>query len=167
MSNANTTIDASLSLDQVSSDETVMMEIKCGGQVFSVNKEYVKISNMIQNAISCDVDSTSISIDACHEEMMPWVIRYFNDCKGQAQNIIHIPLRSKSLKFEDHDASKIDATFIADFMESHENHMQPVYKLISVANYLDIQSLLYIACARVALQIKDVPVDKIKEKLRE
>jgi len=156
------------SLDLSEDTEGCMIEVQCGSRVFSVKKQYLcAVSRMMDSALSGDAEATTISVDKCHEDIMEWIIRYFNDCKGVAQGLIDHPLRSKSMDYLDHHASPVDAQFMTDFMAAHDNHMKPLYKLISAANYLDIQSLLLIGCARVALQIKDVPVDKIPQKLRE
>lgn len=47
--------------------------------------------------------------------------------------------------------------------EALRQNRQALYDLILAANYMDIQSLLHLGCAKVASLIKGQPLEKIKD----
>lgn len=80
-----------------------------------------------------------------------------NHHKGTEPSLIEKPLRSKVM----HDVCKdpADATFIDRIGENR----QLLYDLILGANYMHVNSLLHLGCAKVASLIKGQPLEKIKE----
>ena len=51
----------------------------------------------------------------------------------------------------------------AKFIDSIGENKQELYDIILAANYMDINSLLHLGCAKVASLIKGQPLDKIKD----
>lgn len=84
------------------------------------------------------------------------VVRYINSHRTKIPPAIEKPLRSKIMK--DVCACPWDARFIDEIGEDR----QLLYDVILLANYLNIQSLLHLACAKVASLIKGKPLEQIK-----
>jgi hypothetical protein len=76
---------------------------------------------------------------------------------GVEPPIIEKPLRSKIMK--EVCAHKWDAEFIDKIGEERKK----LYNLILGANYLDVKSLLHLACAKTGSLIKGQPLEKVKE----
>lgn len=53
--------------------------------------------------------------------------------------------------------------FDADFIDRIAVNRRQLYDLILAANYMDIKSLLQLACAKVASLIKGQPLEKTKD----
>ena len=83
------------------------------------------------------------------------VVDYMNHHKGKQPPIIPKPLRFKQMSQVTE--NKWDARYINEVGEDK----QALYDLILAANYLDINSLLHLGCAKVASFIKGEPLESI------
>ncbi len=79
-----------------------------------------------------------------------------NHHKGTEPNLIEKPLRSKLMKEVCKDP------FDAEFIDQIGEDRQLLYDLILAANYMHVNSLLHLGCAKVASLIKGQPLEKIK-----
>jgi len=122
-----------------------------------VDRKIALISSLIKTAVESDPDAKEVAIPAVASDIMELVISYMKHHNGSEPPIIEKPLRSKVMKEVCKDP--FDATFIDDIGENR----QQLYDLILAANYMHVNSLLHLGCAKVASLIKGQPLEKIKD----
>lgn len=122
-----------------------------------MDRKIALISSLIKTAVESDPDAKEVAIPAVASDIMELVISYMKHHNGSEPPIIEKPLRSKVMKEVCKDP--FDATFIDDIGENR----QQLYDLILAANYMHVNSLLHLGCAKVASLIKGQPVEKIKD----
>lgn len=72
-------------------------------------------------------------------------------------NVVTLWRRSKVMR------EVVKDQFDAEFVDKlADENLQTLYDVILAANYMDIKSLLYIGCAKVAALIKGRTLDKLK-----
>jgi len=123
-----------------------------------VFKKYVKMSTLIHSSVSDDKEATFLPLPSVTQKILKIVVEYIEHHKGVSQEIIPKPLKSKVMKEvckDPWDAELIDKLLKTD--------KQALYDVILAANYLDMQDLLHLGCAKVASIIKGQPLEKIKD----
>ncbi len=143
------------SLDSSETDISITL-VSNNGESFQINKSYViPMSNLVSTALSGDNETTlDLDVPTFH---LNKIIEWCNHHKGIAPEPILKPLRSAVMKENTND---FDADFIDKF-----TIIKDLYDFIKYVNYMDIQPLLLLACAKVASLAKGVPIDVIKERL--
>lgn len=126
-----------------------------------MDRKIALISSLIKTAVESDPDAKEVAIPAVASDIMELVISYMKHHNGSEPPIIEKPLRSKVMKEVCKDP--FDATFIDDIGENR----QQLYDLILAANYMHVNSLLHLGCAKVASLIKGQPLEKIKDILNQ
>lgn len=122
---------------------------------FTVEREYASISSRVKKlAESADDATTELPIAGAILEL---VVTYMKEHKGYEPPNLEKPLRSKSMR--DVCPHKWDADYIDAIGETR----QTLYDLVLAADYMDIRSLMHLACAKVASLIKGQPLVRIKE----
>ena len=121
----------------------------------------VNISTVVNASLETDPGCTAVPVPGVEGIFLEQVVKYMKRHKGIRAPIIDKPLKSKVMS--DVVADRWDATFIdgLDSKTDDGNHEQ-LYGVILAANYMDIQCLLHLGCAKVASLIKGQPIDKIK-----
>ena len=104
-----------------------------------------------------DPDASSISVPGVKAHVLALIVEYMNQHKGIEPNLIEKPLRSKVM----HEVCKHPGD--AEFIDRIGENRQLLYDLILGANYMHVNSLLHLGCAKVASFIKGQPMEKIKE----
>jgi len=135
-------------LDEDDSSGNIKLTSKNGDKK-KLPKKHAMISGLVKTALEQDSDATEVPLPGVTSEILQKVVEYMQHHKGEEPPIIPKPLRSKEMKEVCKDPW--DATFI-----------DSVYDLILAANYMDINSLLHLGCAKVASLIKGQPLEKIK-----
>jgi S-phase kinase-associated protein 1 len=125
---------------------------------FRVERKHAFISTLVKTSVENDDKSDEIPIPGVTANILELVVNYMNEHKGVEPPIIEKPLKSKVMK--DNCPHKWDAEYIDKIGDENR---QTLYNLILAANYMDIKSLLYLGCAKVASLIKGQPLEKIKE----
>lgn len=124
---------------------------------FIVERKHSFISTLVKTSLESDDHSEEVPVPGTTGAILELVVEYMKEHKGVEPPIIEKPLRSKVMK--DVCPHKWDAEFIDRVGQVR----QQLYDLILAANYMDIKSLLHLACAKVASLIKGQPLEKIKE----
>jgi S-phase kinase-associated protein 1 len=122
-------------------------------------KKNIIISKLVQCAVETDPATTEIPLHCVDSKTLTLIIDYSNHHAGQEAPNVDKPLRSKNMK--DVCKDPWDATFIDEVGKD----LQQLYNLILAANYMDIQGLLHLGCAKVASIIKGEPLERIKDLL--
>jgi S-phase kinase-associated protein 1 len=154
--------DEKLSLDGPSADLAAPFSlVLASGESVQVTRGQAMLSKLVSNALASDESATQLRVDGVSNiAALNKVKDYMEHHDGKASTIPEKPLRSKSMS--DVCADKWDATFI-DGVDNDGNSRQLLYDVVLAANYLDIQCLLHIGCAKVASLIKGQPLEKIKD----
>jgi hypothetical protein len=151
---------SSLSLED---EQTSFKDIKLiskNNESFTISFEHAKLSEVIQTAFAPNETDPELPVDIS-SSILKAVIEYLVLCKGEKPPKIDQPLRSKNMA---EITTAEQAKFIDSFLEQHSK--KELYDLISAANFLQIESLLHLGCAKVAALIKGEPLDKIKDILK-
>lgn len=124
---------------------------------FPIEKKNAFISKLVKMTLEQDPESKEVMIPGVESCIMEYIVEYMEHHKGTEPPIIPKPLRSKEMKQVCSDPW--DATFIDRIGTTNEE----LYNLILASNYLNIDSLLHLGCAKVASKIKGQPLEKIKQ----
>jgi S-phase kinase-associated protein 1 len=133
--------------------------LQCAGDTeFDIDRKFAMISNLIKTMAEGDESTTTFPVPNVKEGTMKHIIKFMNHHEGKDCQKPEQPLKNKDLsKLEE--VTEWDANFIAEISENR----QELYDLILAANYMDIQGLLHLGCAKVASLIKGEPLEKIKD----
>lgn len=152
-------VQASLSLDDDCTNKFITL-VSQEGERFEVPQSQAVLSKLIKSALEMDPNASEIQVNVS-TSLMHYIVEYFRLCNGVEMPAITKPLRSNNLKqCINHEGNHV---FIEGFYTATcgESNLA-LYNLINAANYLSFDSLLLIACAKVAWIVKTTPVDKLK-----
>ena len=121
-----------------------------------MERNHSLISALIKTAVESDADAASVSVPGVKAHVLKLIVDYMNHHKGVEPNLIEKPLRSKIMKEVCKDP------FDAQFIDNIGDDRQLLYDLILGANYMHVNSLLHLGCAKVASLIKGQPLETIK-----
>lgn len=124
---------------------------------FEIDKKSAFVSTLIKESLEKD-DTPELEIPSVNSVVLEKVVEYMKHHKGKEEEKPEKPIKSKIMSEVCTD--QWDATFI-DAVGLLGN--QILYDVILAANYLDMQTLLHIGCAKVASLIKGQPLEKLKE----
>lgn len=110
------------------------------------------ISNIISNMLEFDNDE-DIPLLNVNDKCMKKIIEYMKYYHNDNMNNIEKPLISSDLK-------DIIQVWYVNFIDIEQEFL---FSLVQAANYLDIQPLLNLCCAKIASMIKNKTSDEIKE----
>ena len=135
--------------------------IAADGGSFTINKNYAMISKLIKTSLESDPTATEIPLQdkQVSTKVLKEIVDFMQEHKGTEPPIVERPLRSKLM-------SEVTSSWCASFIDRIGEERQFLYDIVSVSNYMDIQSLLHLSCAKIASLIKGQPLDKIKEILQ-
>jgi len=150
------TKDGDGALDEEELTGTVQLVSK-DKKEFKVEKKWAAISALVKTTLEQESTATSVPILSVSSSTLTQVVEYMSHHKGTEPPIVSKPLRVKEMKLACSDPW--DATFIDAIGETP----QQLYDLILAANYMDVKSLLHLACCKVAHLVKGQPVEKIRE----
>jgi len=92
-------------------------------------------------------------------ETLGHIVQFLKEHNGTEPPLPEKPVKSKDMK-------DVTTEWMAKFIDDIVNKdITQLYKVISAANYLFINSLLHICCAKVASMLKGIPIDEIKNTL--
>lgn len=137
------------------------------GDSFTVTGKQAKISGLIKETMSGDLSATEIPLPSVATEELKLVIEFMKHHNGldrKADDTVERPLRSKIMAENVKDPW--DAEFI-DKLGKNPDNADDVVRLAGAANYLQIISLLHLACSKIASLIKGEPIEKMKKILDE
>jgi S-phase kinase-associated protein 1 len=129
------------------------------GQSFEVDRDAALISKLVKTVKDGDEDARNVNIPDVKGPILGLVVEYMKHHKGTEPDIIPKPLRSKNMK------DVVKDPWDAEFIDQVGVDRQKLYDLVLAANYMDVNALLHLGCAKVASIIKGQPLEKIKELL--
>ena len=168
MSNQTTAVEEiqnqseSLSLDETELNFTIKLVSKENTEFECTLKE-IQCSNVLVVAFKDlnydETENTNIKLSNIDNETLKYIVDYLKYHNGVEPPLPEKPVRSNNM-------NEITTEWMAEFIDSIvKKDILILYKVISAANYLYINSLLHICCAKIASMIKGIPIDKIKNTL--
>jgi len=154
----------SLSLD---TETTVSYTIITADNVpFTLTSNEIQLSVLLKETFESESSSSQmqneerdIRLDTIQSTIFKHVETYLKHFSGETKpKEIDRPLRSKDMK-------EVTDEWSAEFIDKIAENRDTLYKLITAANFLNIQPLLLLACAKVAGLVKGIPIDQIKAAL--
>lgn len=142
-------------MDEEQEMKTVKLESK-EGTIFVINLEYIQLSGVITAALE-DKTKESIPLSMISTYTLGWVVEYLNHHKGVQPPLVEKPLRSKQMI----DVCKDE--FDAEFVDRVHKQKGALVSLCNAANYLQINCLLHLCCAKIGTLLKGQPLDKLSE----
>jgi S-phase kinase-associated protein 1 len=156
MSNSSTC--HSLSLDNsLSIEHQAFALISFEGTRFDLTRKQALVSKLIEAALSNDVNTQEIQVLSKYKDVeISKIVEFLKHHDGEEPAIPEKPLRSKKMR-------EVTTEWCADFVDQISKNRDLLYKVIDLANYFDIPSLLHICCAKVASLIKGEKLENIKK----
>ena len=143
-------------LDCDTQSETVIL-ISGDNQQFTVKKSDLKHSKVLSTSFeNNDNSNNEINLKDIDSDILKLIIEYLEHHTEDTIKEIPYPLPTKNLEEV---VSIWDSNFIENVSKSRTN----LYKLITGANYLSIDGLLNLGCAKVASMVKGEPIEKLKD----
>ena len=122
----------------------------------STHEQYLSMSTYVTTSLKERPNSTVLVVDLSPAALTA-IIRYCEHHGGVEPRLIEPPLRSRRMQ------EVCEHLWDAEFIEGIAADSQTLLFDIAVgALYLQLQSLVHLACARLASSIKSHPLDKVK-----
>ena len=122
------------------------------GDVVEVQKEIACKSNLVKGVIDDNGDEDEIPLPTVKKAILEKIIEYCTYINQNAPPEIDTPLRTSNL-------GDVVNEWYANFVNLPQ---EVLFELIVAANFMDIKSLLELACAKVASLIKDMSIQEIR-----
>jgi S-phase kinase-associated protein 1 len=124
---------------------------------FTIKTEFLKHSKVLTASLEHKHNpEDKIYLKTVEGEIIECIIKYLEHHTENEIKSIPYPLPSKNL---DEVVSKWDSDYIDEIAKSRKK----LYKLITAANYLNIDGLLQLGAAKVAALVKGEPIEKLKD----
>lgn len=124
---------------------------------FTIKTEFLKHSKVLSASMQHKYNpDDKIELKTVDSDILEHIIKYLEHHTENEIKAIPYPLPSKNLEEL---VSKWDSDFIDNIAKSRKQ----LYKLITAANYLNIDGLLQLGSAKVAALVKGEPIEKLKD----
>jgi len=140
------------SLDGGDDDEEIKL-ISKEKKEFPVSKKAAMMSNLIKTTLEGDKDAKEVNLFHIEGPIVSKVIDYMKYHRNVPPKAIEKPLQSTNMR-------ELVDKWDADFVDVDQETM---FKLLLAANYMDVKSLLYLVCAKVASLMKGKTPDQIRK----
>lgn len=150
-----------LSLDNdINNEKYIILKTK-DDVIFKLTEKQALLSNLFNNILSCNDEETNneVKIDY-NSDIVEAIVSFLIHHNGVAPPDISKPLISSNM-------NDVTTEWCASFLVKYAKKKSFLYDLVNASNYLDIQSLLHLCCAKIASLIKGTQLDKIKDVLNE
>ena len=149
------------SLDDSTQSEPQMIKLYSkDNEYIEVNKAYLVESGLITTSLEHEPEATDLRLEIPKVDTLKLIQQYVEHHKGKIEPIVEKPLRHKEMS---KNTNEWDAQFVDNIEKTSLNQL---YELIAAANYLNMQPLLMLCCAKVASLIKGHPVENLRTILR-
>lgn len=148
-----------LGLDEEHADRVIKLVSK-DRREFEVQLSHALISKLVKTAVDTDPETKEVPVPGVHSDALARIVAYMAHHKGVEAPPIEKPLRDRVMR------NVVKDVWDADFIDPIADTRQLLYDVILGANYLDINGLLHLGCAKTAALIKGQPLEKIKEVLQ-
>ena len=122
---------------------------------FEITATQAKLAKLIQTMIQGDQTATEFPLPQVPPKTLENVVEYLEHHNGKKPEEIATPVRSVNM------AQVVVDKWDADFIDKFEK--KEIFDIILAANYLDINGLLHLGCAKIATLIKQLSQKEINE----
>ena len=119
------------------------------GKKFTINKKASEMSLLLKN--TGEISDEVIVLNEVDEKSMELIIKYLNRWKDESPPEIEKPLKSNNMK-------EVTDSWSADFIDLD---LDTLTSLTVSCNFLEINPLIDLACAKIASLCKDKDEDEI------
>lgn len=147
-----------IGLDQDSNANTNVTLKSTDGFSVAVLRGHAFMSDLVKTSLENDPDTSELTLQV-KADVLKLVVDYMNHHKGVDPGVPPKPLQSKRMK------EVVKDSWDADWIDDIGKNRSTLYALILAANYMSINSLLHLGCAKVASIIKGQPLEKIRDLL--
>lgn len=123
------------------------------GKEFTISKKAAELSLLIKNARDDLGADEAIPLPEVDEKSLEKIIVFLNKWDGVPPAEIEKPLKSSNIR------DAVNCQWSADFIDDLD--LEALTNITVSANYMDIPSLLDLACAKLASMCKDKTEDEI------
>ncbi|EGR32480.1 hypothetical protein IMG5_081380 [Ichthyophthirius multifiliis] len=138
-------------MDQISNKVKLVSQ---DNVVIEVDEEVAKKSQVIKHMIEDTGTEEAIPIPNVKESILRKILEYCDKHRNDNPPEIEKPLTTNNL-------SEVVDPYDAKFIDME--NLEQLFEIILAANYLDIKSLLDLACAKVATLIKNKTPEEIRK----
>lgn len=138
----------------------VSVKIICGKtkKEYIIDKDYIFVSKVLKGMFEACPNGDTIPIDV---EGLEYIVEYMNRQKGKDCIPPRKPLRSKNLKENMDDSDKEWLVNWIDGIYADGKGLEKIYTIISCANFLNVEGLLHLACAKIASLVVEESIENI------
>ena len=137
-------------------DEKQIVNLICKDGVVKADVDIITQSELIKNILECDQDVEEINIDKYDVKYVQKVLDYLQYHKTGPKTEIEKPLKLTKCY-----AENLNNTWDVEFIESFDK--KGLFNLILTVHYLDIKSLLDLACSKVAFSLRGKKREQIQK----
>jgi hypothetical protein len=134
--------------------------ISIDNKTFTLPAKWLKISKLIDTLINEDKTTKEFKVNV-EADVLEWIKEYINQCKGTDSPVIPKPLKHKDLTKV---TNETDAKFANTLFNKDKSLF---YKTLIAGNYLMIDGLISLLCAKVGSELRGTPVEEIPNKLKD
>jgi S-phase kinase-associated protein 1 len=133
------------------SSDTIKIQSK-EGKEFTLTKKQAELSVLLKSTIQDFQGDIMLPLSEMDEKATQRVVEYLLHYDGQMPPEIEKPLKSVNMK-------EVTDTWSADFIDALT--LEDLVDVTVAANFMEIQSLLDLTCAKIASMCKDKTEDEI------
>ncbi|CAH0485251.1 hypothetical protein KXD40_003013 [Peronospora effusa] len=130
--------------------------VSMDGDSFEVSRSVAAMSELVKTLISDDADDEEVQEIPLPNVKSPVLSKVIEFCSHHHNN----PMREIEKPLKSADMHDVVSDWDANFVDIEQ---EILFELILAANYMDIKSLLDLACAKVASMIKGKTPQEIRE----
>ena len=134
-------------------DKKVILKSSDGEEI-SIGVKSASNSKLLKGILEDYTEESTIPLPEVKSKELKEVIKYLDYIKDHEPSVIPRPLKSSDLK-------PLISEWEFNFLSSMKN--EEVLDLINSANYMDINPLLQLTCARIASEMIDKPVEEVRK----
>jgi S-phase kinase-associated protein 1 len=124
------------------------------GVEFSISKKAAELSNLLKSTMQDFDDDTPVNLLEVDEKTTAKIVEYLNKFDGEIPAEIEKPLKSSNM-------NEVTDEWSANFIDNLV--LEDLVDLTVAANYIELQPLLDLACAKIASMCKDKSEEEIFE----
>jgi hypothetical protein len=158
-SSTSSTSTSSTSLDEDSSCSQIVLK-SMSGENFTLTRRDCCISDLVKTAIDGDSQCSEISLNV-KKETLELIVEYMKKKGGETSVCVSKPLKSTMI-----DSCLPSGKWEAEFIDMVYLNKERLHDLVLASNYMLINPLLQLSCARVALGLKGKTKRRMEEELR-
>ena len=156
---SSTSSTSSTSLDEDSSFSQIVLK-SISGETFILSRRDCCISDLVKTAVDGDSQCSEIRLNV-KKETLELIVEYMKKKEGETSVCVLKPLKSSM-----NDSCLPSGKWEAEFIDRVYLNKERLHDLVLASNYMSINPLLQLSCARVALGLKGKSKTQMEQELR-